>query len=149
MPDFSFSVSVTVIFHLHSSCLLNLICVFSDFVPIDLDEWWAQRFLANIDKLSWLWSARRRSRAEEVRPKARWGILMGQSAQMWFRQTDTDRRSWEPLGLLSSDCSPDRLHMQGCRLTADIHLIFSLKAETLLWNAIKSSFEEILDHFFF
>ncbi|XP_047427107.1 MAPK regulated corepressor interacting protein 2-like [Mugil cephalus] len=23
-----------------------------DFVPIDLDEWWAQRFLANIDKLS-------------------------------------------------------------------------------------------------
>ncbi|XP_041824221.1 MAPK regulated corepressor interacting protein 2-like [Melanotaenia boesemani] len=22
------------------------------FVPIDLDEWWAQRFLANIDKLS-------------------------------------------------------------------------------------------------
>lgn len=25
---------------------------FSDFVPIDLDEWWAQRFLENIDKLS-------------------------------------------------------------------------------------------------
>lgn len=24
----------------------------SNFVPIDLDEWWAQRFLANIDKLS-------------------------------------------------------------------------------------------------
>nr|XP_020477791.1 MAPK regulated corepressor interacting protein 2-like [Monopterus albus] len=24
----------------------------NDFVPIDLDEWWAQRFLANIDKLS-------------------------------------------------------------------------------------------------
>ncbi|XP_061830153.1 MAPK regulated corepressor interacting protein 2-like isoform X1 [Nerophis lumbriciformis] len=24
----------------------------TDFVPIDLDEWWAQRFLANIDKLS-------------------------------------------------------------------------------------------------
>lgn len=23
-----------------------------NFVPIDLDEWWAQRFLANIDKLS-------------------------------------------------------------------------------------------------
>lgn len=23
-----------------------------DFVPLDLDEWWAQRFLANIDKLS-------------------------------------------------------------------------------------------------
>ncbi|CAI5675438.1 MAPK regulated corepressor interacting protein 2 isoform X1 [Oreochromis niloticus] len=23
-----------------------------DFVPIDLDEWWAQRFLENIDKLS-------------------------------------------------------------------------------------------------
>uniref|UniRef100_A0A3Q0SD44 Uncharacterized protein n=1 Tax=Amphilophus citrinellus TaxID=61819 RepID=A0A3Q0SD44_AMPCI len=23
-----------------------------DFVPIDLDEWWAQRFLANINKLS-------------------------------------------------------------------------------------------------
>ncbi|KAF6732492.1 Protein FAM195A [Oryzias melastigma] len=22
------------------------------FVPLDLDEWWAQRFLANIDKLS-------------------------------------------------------------------------------------------------
>lgn len=22
-------------------------------MPIDLDEWWAQRFLANIDKLSW------------------------------------------------------------------------------------------------
>lgn len=27
--------------------------LFLDFVPIDLDEWWAQRFLANIDKLSW------------------------------------------------------------------------------------------------
>ncbi|KAM9780146.1 MAPK regulated corepressor interacting protein 2-like [Neosynchiropus ocellatus] len=24
----------------------------NDFQPIDLDEWWAQRFLANIDKLS-------------------------------------------------------------------------------------------------
>lgn len=24
----------------------------NNFVPIDLDEWWAQRFLANIDKLS-------------------------------------------------------------------------------------------------
>ncbi|XP_037113209.1 MAPK regulated corepressor interacting protein 2-like isoform X1 [Syngnathus acus] len=24
----------------------------NDFVPIDLDEWWAQRFLTNIDKLS-------------------------------------------------------------------------------------------------
>ncbi|XP_056263174.1 MAPK regulated corepressor interacting protein 2-like [Pseudoliparis swirei] len=24
----------------------------ANFVPIDLDEWWAQRFLANIDKLS-------------------------------------------------------------------------------------------------
>lgn len=23
-----------------------------DFVPIDLDEWWAQRFLENIDNLS-------------------------------------------------------------------------------------------------
>ncbi|XP_030646611.1 MAPK regulated corepressor interacting protein 2-like isoform X3 [Chanos chanos] len=23
-----------------------------NFVPIDLDEWWAQRFLANIDSLS-------------------------------------------------------------------------------------------------
>ncbi|XP_046899713.1 MAPK regulated corepressor interacting protein 2-like [Hypomesus transpacificus] len=23
-----------------------------DFMPLDLDEWWAQRFLANIDKLS-------------------------------------------------------------------------------------------------
>lgn len=31
---------------------LNFISSFSDFVPIDLDEWWAQRFLANIDKLS-------------------------------------------------------------------------------------------------
>ncbi|XP_077474268.1 MAPK regulated corepressor interacting protein 2-like [Stigmatopora argus] len=27
-------------------------CHMDDFVPIDLDEWWAQRFLANIDKLS-------------------------------------------------------------------------------------------------
>lgn len=31
----------------------SLFLCFEDFVPIDLDEWWAQRFLANIDKLSW------------------------------------------------------------------------------------------------
>lgn len=31
----------------------HLLLHFLDFVPIDLDEWWAQRFLANIDKLSW------------------------------------------------------------------------------------------------
>lgn len=30
-----------------------LVSSFPGFVPIDLDEWWAQRFLANIDKLSW------------------------------------------------------------------------------------------------
>ncbi|XP_061159078.1 uncharacterized protein LOC133170296 isoform X3 [Syngnathus typhle] len=30
----------------------NVKFVYEDFVPIDLDEWWAQRFLANIDKLS-------------------------------------------------------------------------------------------------
>ncbi|CAK6962980.1 MAPK regulated corepressor interacting protein 2-like [Scomber scombrus] len=30
----------------------NVKFVYDDFVPIDLDEWWAQRFLANIDKLS-------------------------------------------------------------------------------------------------
>lgn len=35
---------------------------FSDFVPIDLDEWWAQRFLENIDKLSWRSSGIRCSR---------------------------------------------------------------------------------------
>ncbi len=47
------------IFHLVSiflGCDDNLILLssfcFLDFVPIDLDEWWAQRFLANIDKLS-------------------------------------------------------------------------------------------------
>ncbi|XP_037113211.1 MAPK regulated corepressor interacting protein 2-like isoform X3 [Syngnathus acus] len=30
----------------------NVKFVYEDFVPIDLDEWWAQRFLTNIDKLS-------------------------------------------------------------------------------------------------
>lgn len=29
-----------------------LLCVCADFVPIDLEEWWAQRFLANIANLS-------------------------------------------------------------------------------------------------
>lgn len=31
----------------------NLFSFSPGFVPIDLDEWWAKRFLANIDKLSW------------------------------------------------------------------------------------------------
>lgn len=33
----------------------------ADFVPIDLEEWWAQRFLANIANLSWLSAARVRT----------------------------------------------------------------------------------------
>lgn len=30
---------------------VHLLC--ADFVPIDLEEWWAQRFLANIANLAW------------------------------------------------------------------------------------------------
>lgn len=47
-------------------------CFFSDFVPIDLDEWWAQRFLANIDKLSWhFWDVRILT-DRQARPEAGW-----------------------------------------------------------------------------
>lgn len=40
----------------HHSNVLSLApipCLLTDFVPIDLEEWWAQRFLANIANLSW------------------------------------------------------------------------------------------------
>lgn len=40
-------------FHLPKFLLKSLFDAFcADFVPIDLEEWWAQRFLANIANLS-------------------------------------------------------------------------------------------------
>lgn len=66
---------------------INLSLFSPDFVPIDLDEWWAQRFLANIDKLSWhsfgicgCWRIVRRRR-----PEAGWLPAGGRKQQVGWR----------------------------------------------------------------
>uniref|UniRef100_A0A3B3Y923 MAPK regulated corepressor interacting protein 2 n=1 Tax=Poecilia mexicana TaxID=48701 RepID=A0A3B3Y923_9TELE len=43
--------SQTAVYYKETSAAPHVDSEYS-FVPIDLDEWWAQRFLANIDKLS-------------------------------------------------------------------------------------------------
>lgn len=97
----------------------------------------------------------------EVRPRWRltkeeeaWaGVLMGQSAQMWLKWTDSadnggQRNSWEPLELVRSHSRADRLHTEGWSLKTEVHLIFSLTAEMLLWNAVKLYFKEVPDYSF-
>lgn len=60
---------------LNSSLLIpDTLC--ADFVPIDLEEWWAQRFLANIANLSWPASSQDRKRhspAPSVQALSGWG----------------------------------------------------------------------------
>lgn len=119
----------------------GLISVFlSDFVPIDLDEWWAQRFLENIDKLSWRSSGIRCSRTvwrwdRLTKEEEAWvGVLMGQSAHMSLKWTDSadnsgQRNSWEPLELVRSHSRADRLHTEGWSLKTEVHLIFSLSQQ--------------------
>ena len=130
-----------------------------DFVPIDLDEWWAKRFLANIDKLSWhsfdtfddlgqsggeTWSKMAHKRRENLTLQVQRLKVPG-----WFSngQSALGRWSyWESLNLNSClQTAPHRVRLNAgrCCLEAEGSHVLTLAVD-ILWKAVKLYFEEIL-----
>lgn len=133
----------------------HLLLHFLDFVPIDLDEWWAQRFLANIDKLSWCSSGICRP-DKEMRPEAalaHWGEealvggALGQNeiqldGQCWdatVKPTGNDFH-WDSTSLSLS--VTDAGHWRTSWNWRFSHPTPPKKDVMLLWNAVNWYFQE-------
>lgn len=130
-------------------------------MPIDLDEWWAQRFLENIDKLSWRSSGIRCSRTVW-----RWdrddGSQKKRKPGREFWWVKVPRCGWNGLTvLITVDRETPENHLNLCGHTAvqtdctqkdEVlklrFILFSLTAEMLLWNAVKLYFKEVPDYSF-
>lgn len=113
---------------------------FLGFVPIDLDEWWAQRFLANIDKLSWhssgicgSWRTVRRRDLKQDGSQRRGslgsrcdGAKCSDVIQMDGQRWDACIETTESLHLnstISKYSVRDRLHTGGRHLEVEVSLI--------------------------